>query len=99
MEFGTGALKVTPAHDVNDFEIMKRHNLELIKVIDEDGKMNENAIHYRGMDRFECREKIVEELKEKGFLEKMEPYQSASANAIAARPSLNRLFRSSGSSG
>ena len=74
MEFGTGALKVTPAHDVNDFEIMKRHNLEIVRVIDEDGKMNENAIHYKGLDRFECREKIVEELKEKGFLEKLEPY-------------------------
>ncbi|HVN96624.1 MAG TPA: valine--tRNA ligase [Syntrophorhabdaceae bacterium] len=74
MEFGTGALKVTPAHDLNDFEIMKRHNLELVRVIDDHGRMNENAIHYKGMDRFECREKIVEELKEKGFLEKIEPY-------------------------
>jgi len=74
MEFGTGALKVTPAHDVNDFEIMKRHSLEIIRVIDEDGKMNENAIHYCGQDRFECRDRIVEELKEKGFLEKLEPY-------------------------
>ncbi len=74
MEFGTGALKVTPAHDVNDFEIMRRHNLEILRVIDEEGKMNENAIHYKGQDRFECREKIVEELKEKGFLEKLEPY-------------------------
>ncbi len=74
MEFGTGALKVTPAHDVNDFEIMKRHDLELVRVIDDDGKMNENAVHYQGTDRFECREKIVEELKEKGFLEKIEPY-------------------------
>ncbi|MEN6616092.1 MAG: valine--tRNA ligase [Syntrophorhabdus sp.] len=74
IEFGTGALKVTPAHDLNDFEIMKRHNLELIKVIDESGNMNENALHYKGMDRFECRKKIVEELDEKGYLEKIEPY-------------------------
>lgn len=74
VEFGTGALKVTPAHDLNDFEIMKRHNLELIKVIDEDGNMNENTLHYQGTDRFECRGKIVEELNEKGFLEKIEPY-------------------------
>ncbi len=74
MEFGTGALKVTPAHDVNDFEIMKRHNLEIVRVIDEDGKMNENSLHYSSMDRFECREKIVEELKGKGLLEKLEPY-------------------------
>ncbi len=74
VKFGTGALKVTPAHDLNDFEIMKRHDLELIKVIDEDGNMNENALHYRGTDRFECRKKIVEELDEKGYLEKVEPY-------------------------
>ena len=72
--FGTGALKVTPAHDFNDFEIGKRHNLGVVKVIDGDGKMNENAVHYKGMDRFECREKIVEELQSKGLLEKIEPY-------------------------
>ncbi|OPX93505.1 MAG: Valine--tRNA ligase [Syntrophorhabdus sp. PtaB.Bin006] len=72
--FGTGVLKVTPAHDLNDFEIGKRCNLEVVKVIDDDGKMNENAVHYRGMDRFECREKIVQELDSKGLLEKIEPY-------------------------
>ncbi|MBP6941776.1 MAG: valine--tRNA ligase [Syntrophorhabdaceae bacterium] len=72
--FGTGVLKVTPAHDLNDFEIMKRHCLEVVKVIDDDGKMNENAVHYKGTDRFECREKIVRELDEKGLLEKIEPY-------------------------
>jgi len=72
--FGTGVLKVTPAHDLNDFEIMKRHRLEVVKVIDNDGKMNENAVHYKGTDRFECREKIVRELDEKGLLEKIEPY-------------------------
>jgi len=72
--FGTGVLKVTPAHDLNDFEIMKRHNLEVVKVIDDDGKMNENAVHYRGTDRFECRDTIVRELEEKGLLEKIEPY-------------------------
>jgi len=72
--FGTGVLKVTPAHDLNDFEIMKRHHLEVVKVIDDDGKMNENAVHYKGTDRFECREKIIRELDEKGLLEKIEPY-------------------------
>jgi len=72
--FGTGVLKVTPAHDINDFEIGRRRNLEVVKVIDDDGKMNENAVHYRGMDRFECREKIVEELQRKGLLENIEPY-------------------------
>jgi valyl-tRNA synthetase len=72
--FGTGVLKVTPAHDVNDFEIGKRRNLKVVKVIDDDGRMNENAVHYRGMDRFECREKIIEELDSKGLLENIEPY-------------------------
>lgn len=72
--FGTGVLKVTPAHDVNDFEIGKRRNLDIVKVIDDDGRMNKNAVHYKGMDRFECREKIVEELNGKGLLEKIEPY-------------------------
>jgi valyl-tRNA synthetase len=72
--FGTGVLKVTPAHDVNDFEIGKRRNLEIVKVIDDDGRMNENAVHYRGMDRFDCRDKIVEELRDKGLLNNIEPY-------------------------
>ncbi len=72
--FGTGVLKVTPAHDVNDFEIGKRRNLETVKVIDDDGRMNENACHYKGMDRFECREKIIDELNNKGLLENIEPY-------------------------
>jgi valyl-tRNA synthetase len=72
--FGTGVLKVTPAHDINDFEIGKRRNLEVVKVIDDDGKMNDNAVHYKGMDRFECREKIIEELQGKGLLENIEPY-------------------------
>jgi valyl-tRNA synthetase len=72
--FGTGVLKVTPAHDLNDFEIGKRHGLEVIKVMDDDGRMNKHAVHYEGMDRFECRDKAVEELKEKGLLEKLEPY-------------------------
>jgi len=72
--FGTGVLKVTPAHDLNDFEIGKRCALEVVKVIDEKGRMNKEALHYEGMDRFECREKIVEELRDKGLLEKLEPY-------------------------
>lgn len=72
--FGTGVLKVTPAHDLNDFEIGKRHGLEVIKVMDDDGRMNKYAVHYDGMDRFECRDKVIEELKQKGLLEKLEPY-------------------------
>lgn len=73
-EFGTGCLKITPAHDLNDFEIGMKHGLEQIKVIDEEGRMNEQAGPYRGMDRFECRQKIVEDFKRDGILIKTEEY-------------------------
>ncbi|WP_457573324.1 valine--tRNA ligase [Desulfolithobacter sp.] len=76
-EFGTGALKVTPAHDRDDYEIGQRHNLEILKVMDDHGVMNEAAGKYAGLDRFECRRKIVEDLQEQGFLEKIEDYQHA----------------------
>ena len=72
-EFGTGVVKITPAHDPNDFEVGNRHNLERLNVMNEDGTMNENALHYNGMDRFVAREKLVEELKEKDILIKIEP--------------------------
>ena len=72
--FGTGAVKITPAHDPNDFELGLRHDLPVIRVIDDDGRMNENAGKYRGMDRMECRKAVVEDLKEQGYLEKIEPY-------------------------
>ena len=74
MEFGTGALKITPAHDPNDFEIGKAHGLDVVNVINPDGTMNEKAGKYAGMDRFECRKAIVKDLKEKGLLRKFEPY-------------------------
>jgi len=73
-EFGTGALKITPAHDFNDFEIGLKHGLEQVKVIDEDGRMNENAGPYRGLDRFDCRKKIVEDFEREGILLKTEDY-------------------------
>ena len=73
-EFGTGVVKITPAHDPNDFEVGRRHKLEIIKVMDEAGVMNENAGEYQGMDRFECRKKLVERLKEGGELVKIEDY-------------------------
>lgn len=75
MEFGTGCLKITPAHDFNDFEIGLRHNLSQIKVIDEKGQMNENAGPYQGMDRFECRRRIVEDFEKDGTLVKVEDYR------------------------
>lgn len=72
--FGTGAVKITPAHDPNDFELGLRHNLPVIRVIDDEGKMNENAGKYQGLDRLECRKAVVEDLEKLGLLEKIEPY-------------------------
>ncbi len=76
-EFGTGALKVTPAHDRDDYEIGLRHDLERIKIMDDHGVMNEQAGKYSGMDRFACREQIVKDLDELGFLDKIEDYDHA----------------------
>jgi valyl-tRNA synthetase len=74
MEFGSGAVKITPAHDPNDFEIGNRHNLERILVMNEDGTMNEKAGKYQGLDRFECRKQIVKDLQEQGVLFKIEEH-------------------------
>ncbi|MFS0751300.1 valine--tRNA ligase [Oceanobacillus sp. 1P07AA] len=68
MELGSGAVKITPAHDPNDFEIGNRHQLERILVMNEDGSMNENALEYQGLDRFDCRKQIVKDLQEQGVL-------------------------------
>lgn len=76
-EFGTGAVKVTPAHDPNDFEIGKRHSLPQINILNPDATMNENAGHYQGLDRYECRKKLVEDLKAQGLLIKREDYSYA----------------------
>ena len=73
-EFGTGALKVTPAHDENDFGIGEKHGLETINIMNPDGTVNENGGPYEGQDRFEAREQIVSDLEERGLLEKVEPY-------------------------
>lgn len=73
MDFGTGVVKITPAHDPNDFEVGLRHNLPVINVMDETAHMNENAGKYKGMDRYECRKAIVKDLEEGGFLVKIEP--------------------------
>lgn len=72
-EFGTGVVKITPAHDPNDFEVGNRHNLERIVVMNPNGTMNENAGIYNGMDRFVCREKLLEDLKKQDLLIKIEP--------------------------
>ncbi len=74
-EFGTGVVKVTPAHDPNDFEIGRRHDLEEINILNTDGSLNENAGKFKGLDRFEGRNKLLEELKKKGHLVKVEKYE------------------------
>ncbi|HLR73439.1 MAG TPA: valine--tRNA ligase, partial [Pseudogracilibacillus sp.] len=74
MEFGSGAVKITPAHDPNDFEIGNRHHLERVLVMHEDGTMNENAKQYEGMDRFECRKAIVKDLQADGILFEIEKH-------------------------
>jgi valyl-tRNA synthetase len=76
-EFGTGAVKITPAHDPNDFEVGRRHNLAQIDVLTDDAHMNENAGAYAGLDRFVARRKIVEDLKAQGLLEKITDHVSA----------------------
>jgi valyl-tRNA synthetase len=84
-EFGTGALKVTPSHDRDDYEIGRRHSLDLLKVIDDKGVMNEAAGAYAGLDRFACREKIVADLERLGFLEKVEEYDHAVGNCYRCK--------------
>ncbi len=74
MDFGTGCVKMTPAHDPNDFEVGLRHNLEIIRVLDDNGKVNENGGKYQGMDRYECRKAVIEDLEALGLLEKTEDY-------------------------
>lgn len=74
MEFGTGVVKITPAHDPNDFEVGKRHNLEIINVMNDDASMNEKAGVYQGLDRYEARARIVKQLEVEGLLIKVEPH-------------------------
>ena len=74
MDFGTGCVKMTPAHDPNDFEVGLRHNLETIRVLDDNGKVNANGGKYEGMDRYECRKAVIADLEEMGLIEKIEPY-------------------------
>lgn len=74
IEFGTGALKITPAHDVNDYEIGQKHNLPMIDILDDDANLNEHGLHYAGKNRFEVRKAIAKELEEKNLLLKAEDY-------------------------
>ncbi|MBU4002544.1 MAG: valine--tRNA ligase, partial [Proteobacteria bacterium] len=88
MAFGSGGLKVTPAHDPNDFELGKRHNLESIKVIGDDGVMTEAAGRFKGQDRFSCREAVVKALKQKGLMIKIDPHQHSVGHCYRCRTTI-----------
>ncbi len=83
--FGTGALKVTPAHDPNDFTLGEKHGLERIKVIDEDGNMLADAGQFQGLERFECRRQVIKALADQGLLEKKEPLKHSVGNCYRCR--------------
>ena len=95
-EFGTGALKVTPAHDLNDFEISRRHDLPCKKVMDDNGQMNVEAGPYAGLDRFACRKQIVKDLEEQGYLLGIDDYQHGVGHcyrcATVVEPSLSKQW-------
>lgn len=92
MEFGTGALKITPAHDPWDFDIGNAHQLERIKVIDEAARMNNLAGPYQGLDRFECREAILQDLEKGGWLENVEPYMHAVGHCYRCKTMIEPLL-------
>ena len=74
MEFGTGCLKITPAHDINDYEIGIKHNLPVIDIFNDDGTLSEKAVLFIGIDRFKARDLVVKRLEEEGLLVKTEDY-------------------------
>ncbi len=84
-EFGTGAVKVTPAHDFNDFEIARRHDLERINIFDKDARLTEETGPYQGLDRFEARKKVLEDLEREGLLEKEEPHSLAAGTCYRCK--------------
>ena len=87
MEFGTGALKVTPAHDFSDYELGQRHGLALINVLNKDASMNVNAGKYAGMDRYACREQLWADMEAAGLTIRAEPYNDAHSAQPARRRS------------
>jgi valyl-tRNA synthetase len=94
--FGTGGLKITPAHDPNDFEIGARHNLASVKVISDNGDMTAEAGPYEGLDRFECRQAVIKDLEQQGLLVKIEPYQHSVGHCYRCKtvvePNLSRQW-------
>ena len=96
-KFGTGAVKVTPAHDPNDYAISQRHNLPRVVVIDEHARMTADAGQaYQGLDRYKAREAVVKDFRQQGCWKKSRTTRSAWERASAARPSLNLCFPRSG---
>jgi len=96
MTFGTGGLKVTPAHDPNDFEIGRKHDLPSVKVINDEGFMNDEAGPFNGLDRMACRDAVVKALEEKGLLEKIEPHRHSVGHCYRCKetvePNLSRQW-------
>lgn len=76
MTFGTGALKITPCHDINDYNIGNKHKLDAINIFNDDGTLNENGMQYKGMDRFDCRKAIIKDLETDGLIDKIEDYDN-----------------------
>ena len=95
-KFGTGVVKVTPAHDPNDYILGKKHKLEFVKIMHPDGRLNENAGDYKDLDRFQAREVILEDLKERGLLEKIEPHKLVAGHCYRCNtiiePTLSRQW-------
>ncbi len=96
IDFGTGCLKVTPAHDKNDYMLGKTHNLESIDIFNEDGTLNENGGAYAGMDRFDVRKKIADDLAAAGLMEKVEDYNNkvgySERTKVAIEPRLSQQW-------
>ena len=96
VSFGSGALKVTPAHDPHDYEISLRHELPLVKVIDDNGRMTAEAGRFEGLDRFECRRAVVEALESEGLLQKIEPHRHSVGHCYRCKkviePNLSRQW-------
>lgn len=96
MEFGTGVVKITPAHDPNDFEVGKRHNLPVINIMNDDATINKNGGKFEGMDRYEARKAIVEELDKMGLLVRIEDYSHNVGTHDRCKTTIEPLVKSSG---
>ncbi len=93
-DFGTGAVKITPAHDANDYEVGKRHNFEPICIMNPDGNMNELCGKYAGMDRYACRKQLIEDLTQAGLIEKIEPYKLPKATCYRCHNAVEPMISS-----